>query len=170
MATITPFPHQNIPIMTEFSLDIAVSGDPEDISVDGRLKGFYYNWTGTHIQLRGTPSVYAENIEITITADDASYTGTFSIVPVAPVIGELETRSVSRGVELAINIPITGHVSDLVIRGPWIGLKYKITDTGGMMYGTIPADANFTARSFVYNITAYNANVFDSATLTLNAA
>lgn len=37
---ITPFSHQNIPIMTPFSLNIPISGSPSSVMVKGRIKGF----------------------------------------------------------------------------------------------------------------------------------
>ena len=169
---ITPFGHQNIPINTPFSLNVPISGNPDNVSVRGRLKGFYYNWTGTQVELRGTPEVYIENTEIVITADDESYTSTFSIIPIAPVIGALTRAIINRGIQVVIPIPIVGTVNNLVIEGPWIGLKYRLTDNGAEMYGIVPAssEAEFTIRTFTYSITAYNGIAFDTATLTVEIA
>ena len=169
---ITPFPHQNIPIGQPFSLNINVSGNPSQVSVDGRIKGFVYNWNSSQnrIELTGTPEVIVENIQVIVKADNETYTGTFSIVPIAPIIGTLTRRTVSRGVNLSIPIPITGHVSNLVIQGPWIGLKYRQTSTGGEMYGTIPSDVIFTTRRFDFSIVAYNGSVFDAEILELELA
>jgi len=169
---ITPFPHQNIEINTNFSLNVPISGNPSSVSVSGRLKGFKYNWTGTQVELTGTPEVLADNIEVTIVADDVRYTGTFSIVPTTPVIGTLTRRTVQRGELVTIQIPITGHVSNLVIDGPWIGLKYRQTDAGAEMYGTIPtsSEVDFTTREFEFSIEAYNGPVFDSAVLEIELA
>lgn len=167
---IEPFQHQNIPISTPFSLDVPVSGNPRDVSVDGRIKGFYYNWTGAAVELRGTPEVLAENVPLVIRADDVSYTQTFTIHPIVPVIGPLSTVSVRRGVAINIPIPITGHVSDFRVRGPWIGLRHGLTDDlDGELYGTIPAEsiAELTHREFSFRIEAYNGDVFASAILNL---
>ena len=167
---ITPFPHQEIEIGRPFSLDIDVSGSPENVLVSGRIRGFSYHWTGTQIQLSVTPEVLVDNLEVTITADDETYTGTISIVPVRPAIANLPRQIVSRGQEIVIPIPITGHVSRWVVDGPWIGLKDRLTETGGELYGIIDASANFTARTFEFTIVAYNGNVFDTATLIVEIA
>ena len=169
---ITGFPHQNIPIGQHFSLHIAVSGNPSEVSVDGRLKGFVYSWNGSQnrIELTGTPEVIAENIEVIVKADDDTYIGSFSIVPTTPMIGTLTRQVVSRGSNVTIPIPITGHVSNLVIKGPWVGLRYRQTSSGGEMYGTIPSNVNFTTRRFDYSIEAYNGSVFDTAVLELEIA
>ena len=167
---ITPFSHQEIPINTPFSLNIAVSGNPSDVMVKGRIKGFKFSWNEgqNRIEWRGTPEVLADNVEVTVIADDAQYTGTFSIVPVRPIIGTLtRVTNVQRGIPVSIPIPITGHVSRLEIEGPWIGLKERITATGAELYGTIPvsSEADFTTRSFSFVVEAYNGTVFVTAIL-----
>ena len=167
---ITPFPHQYIPQGTPFSLDIHISGNPGNVSVDGPILGFKYHWTGTVIQLRGTPPELANDIPVVVTADDAVFRGTLSVVRIRPIIGGLQRRIIQRGVAISIPIPITGHVSKLLIYGPYIGLHHRKTDTGGELYGTVPADAVFTTREFNFRITAYNGDVFDTETLTLEVA
>ncbi|MYF53244.1 MAG: hypothetical protein F4039_04765 [Gammaproteobacteria bacterium] len=167
---ITPFQHQNIQVGQSFSMDVEISGDPSSVEVSGQLNGFTYSWNPQHdcVELRGTPKVLADNIEVTITADDVEYTGTISVVPVAPVIGTLtRVSNVQRGVPVSIPIPITGPVSRLVIEGPWIGLSYRQTSSGGELYGTIPTSSNadFTTREFSFSIQAYNGPVFDTAIL-----
>jgi len=167
---ITPFFHQNILVGTPFSFDIDVSGNPIHVSVEGRLKGFKYHWTGTHIEWRGISNSYAVNEEVIIIADNERYTGTFSIVPITPIISDLSPVNISRGIQVSIPIPITGHVTDLVIRGPWIGLEYRLTEeNNGELYGTVQSSSNFTQRTFNYNIIAYNnvgnQSVFDTANL-----
>ena len=169
---ISPFAHQNITINSDFSLNIDISGNPSDVSVDGRLKGFVYNWNGTEnrVELTGTPEVLADNIDVIVKADDQQYIGTISIVPITPVIGTLSRQIVSRGQNVTIPIPITGHVSSLIIKGPWVGLSYRITASGAELYGTIPTGVEFTTREFDFVIEAYNGPVFDTAILEIEFA
>ena len=163
---ITPFPHQRIPISTPFSLNIPVSGNPSNISLGGRLiGGLTYNWNAaqSRIELRGSPEDLVENVEVTIIADDVRQTGFISVMPIAPVIGNLPRVVVQRGVEVLIPIPISGNPSRLVVAGPWIGLRNRLVDTGGEFYGVVPADIEFTTRRFDFSITAYIGSVFDTA-------
>jgi len=166
---ITPFPHQDIEIGSNYSLDIAISGSPTEISVDGRVKGFSYNWTGSVLELRGVPEKLAERVPFVITADDVTYRQTFTIHPVIPVIQELSTVRVTRGQAVTIPIPIVGHVSKLEIEGPWIGLRYRLLEDtlDGEMYGTVPLNAELTRRLFSFLIKAHNRTVFGTRNLNL---
>lgn len=170
---ITPFSHQNMVLNTPYSLNVPVSGNPDEVLVSGRLKGLSYHWNNpqNRIEIRGTPMNYAKDEEIVITAYDQRFTGTFSVLPVTPVIGALSRVIVQRGVNTTIPIPITGNITDLIIKGPWIGLHYRQTDSGGELYGSINSGSEFTSRTFNYSIEAYNNlgghSVFDTATLTV---
>ena len=164
---IAPFGHQDVVVNSPFSIDVPVSGNPRDVLVVSRLNGFSYHWTGTQIELRGTPNVYMERVPLVISADTASYTGTFSVIPVRPVIGPLTPVSVQRGVDVTIPVPITGHVSKLVISGPLLGLKCRKTEGGGELYGIINASADFTKRILDFRVTAFNREVSSTATLTI---
>ena len=172
---ITPFPHQRIMVGTPFSLDIPISGNPSRAYLSGDVRGFRSHWTGTHLQWRGSSDTYTISEEVVVIADDERYTGTFTVVPITPIIAPLSRVTVNRGEEVTIPIPITGHVTDLTIRGPWIGLKQRLTDArDGEYYGTIDASADFTQRLFQYSVTAYNnvggQSVFDTATLEIEIA
>ncbi len=164
---ITPFPRQRIPIGTPFSLNVAISGNPSTVYATGRLNGFYTHWTGTHLEIRGTPDAYT-NIDVTIVADDQRFTQTFSIVRIPPIIGALTRVTVQTGGETRITIPITGSVNHLVVRGPYIGLRHRLKEDGdGELYGIIPSNRVFTRRNFSFSIEAYNRDVFDTAELDL---
>ena len=170
---ITPFDHQNIEIQRPYSMDIPISGNPSDVSVSSRIVGFTYHWTGSVIEWRGTPNVLGDNISLTIRADDVVYRQTFTVHPAMPVIGNLSRVTVQRGRYITVPIPITGHVSELKVRGPWIGLRWRLKDNfDGELYGTIPSasNADLTTRVFEFSIEAYNRTVFDTATLELELA
>ncbi|MYB02287.1 hypothetical protein F4X90_21820 [Candidatus Poribacteria bacterium] len=167
---ITPFTHQKILINTPFSLNIPISGNPTNAYISGRLLGLYSNWTGSRLELRGTPEKYAKNVDVTIIADSERYTGKISVVPPPPVISPLSRVTVSRGQEITIPIAISGLVSEFIVHGPWIGLKHRQTDTGGELYGIIDSSAEFTQRTFEYSITAYNQESFDTETLIVEIA
>lgn len=167
---ITPFPHQKILINTPFSLNVPISGNPTNVYISGRLLGLYSHWTGTHLQLRGSPEKYEKNVEVTVIADSERYTGLISVVPPPPVISPLSRVIVSRGQEITIPIPIVGLVGEFVVQGPWIGLKHRQTERGGELYGMINSSAEFTQRTFEYSITAYNQESFDTETLVVEIA
>lgn len=172
MPTITPFTHQNIPINTFFSLRVSISGNPTQVLVSGPVVGFSHSWDGTHVRIYGSADRYLKDFDVTITADDATFTGKFSIVPVAPIIAPLSRVTVNRGVPIVIPVPITGRVTSFDFQGPYIGLKDRLVDSGAEVYGTIPAssDASLTIRTFEFQLTAYHDEAFDTETLEIELA
>ncbi|MDE0401694.1 MAG: hypothetical protein OXL96_28195 [Candidatus Poribacteria bacterium] len=169
---ITPFQHQNIPINTPFSLRVRITGNPSRVLVEGPVLGFSYSWESPYVRIYGSADRYLKDFDVKITADDETFTGKFSIVPVAPIIAPLSRVIVNRGVPIVIPVPITGRVTSLDFRGPYIGLKDRLVDSGAEVYGTIPAssDASLTIRTFEFQLTAYHDEAFDTETLEIELA
>ena len=42
--TIEAINVQDITIDTDYELEVSITGDPEEVTVDGLLEGFYYSW------------------------------------------------------------------------------------------------------------------------------
>lgn len=167
---ITRFSHQKFLINVPVSLNIPISGNPGNAYLSGRLLGLYSHWTGTRLEVRGTPDEYARNVEVTVIADSERYTGLISVVPSSPVISPLSRVTVNRGQELTIPIPIAGLVGEVVIEGPYIGLRHRRTDTGAELYGVVNPSSEFTQRIFEYRIRASNQESFDTETLFVEIA
>ncbi len=165
MPTISPFANQQITINTEFRLDIAITGNPTRVVVDGLLEGFYYHWTGSVVQIRGTATRLITNAQVTVRADTVSRSALFTVVPAAPVITSLPRQTLIRGVANEFIIPVSNNPTQVAVRGAWMGMKYEPHPQGIRVYGTVPlaTDANFTITEGTLDVQVTTGTLTDTA-------
>ena len=141
---IGAFAKQNITINTEVALDINITGNPDDAYIDGLLEGFYTNWVDPTLQVRGTATRLVNNSPFTVEAVKGSNapvtrSGTFSVVPAAPVISSVPRQTLIRGFENEIIVPVSNNPSSVRAKGKWSGMKYEPHPDGIRIFGTVPA-------------------------------
>lgn len=165
MPTIAPFANQQITINTEFMLDISITGNPTRVVVDGLLEGFYYHWTGSVVQIRGTATRLITNAQVTVRADAVSRSALFTVVPAAPVITSLPRQTLIRGITNEFIIPVSNNPTQVAVRGAWMGMKYEPHPQGIRVYGTVPlaTDANFTITEGTLDVQVATGPLTDTA-------
>ena len=154
---IAAFSHQEVPINTEFMLNIGITGTGSntEIRVKGELHKFYYRWNATdeQIEIRGSSDRIVYDAEFTITAGNQSRTGTFSVVPVAPVIVDPGDQTFFKGVDPELEIEINNQANKVVVKSDWIGLGYQPGGVGVKIIGEV-WDEEFTVDDGILNIIA----------------
>lgn len=165
MPTIAPFANQQITINTELSLDIAITGNPARVVVEGLLEGFHYHWTGSVVQIRGTATRLVINAPFTVLADSESRSASFNVVPAAPVITTLPQQTLIRGIVNEFIIPVSNNPTQVAVRGAWMGMKYEPHPQGIRVFGEVPlpADADFTITDGSLDVQVATGSLTDTA-------
>ena len=138
---IAAFSHQEVPINTEFMLNVSITGTGSntEIRVKGELHNFYHRWNATdeQIEIRGSSDRIVYEAEFTITAGNKSRTGTFSVVPIAPVIVDPGDQIFVKGFPTKLDVTINNQVNAVKVSSDWIGLKASQGGVGVVIEGDI---------------------------------
>ena len=140
---ISAFAHQRVTIGTEMALDINITGKPDDVFIEGLLEGFWTNWKDPTLEVRGTGSRLISNVPFTVKAvrgsdDPVTRSGTFSVIPAAPVITNPGKQNLVRGINNEFIVSISNSPSKVHAVGPWLGMKYEPHPSGIRIFGDVP--------------------------------
>ena len=159
---IDPFDTQDVIIGVELELDINISGNNiGEVTIKGMPEGFYYTWTGSACEMRGSSNRLSLDIQFTLEVidDDETVTrnGIINVVPAAPIISPKSRQKIIQGVANTISILIANNpdiieVTDML----YLGMRRHLTDDGIDITGDVPVDANFTVNEGVAIVTASN--------------
>ncbi|MYF53243.1 MAG: hypothetical protein F4039_04760 [Gammaproteobacteria bacterium] len=166
---IRNFAHQNMVIGTPYSLNVRITGGPDDVRVDGLPDKLYYHWNPSRnrVQIRGTPDKLVFDQQMIITADDQIRRQTYSVIPILPAFDQEITDTVIKGIPFTLPVAVSNVPTKVSIEGPYIGLRFTPTPQGFNLYGTIPEDANFTKDRFVFDVAVSNYAGVVNGTITL---
>lgn len=144
---ISAFAHQRVTIGTELALDIRITGNPDNVYIEGLLEGFHTNWNNPILQVRGAATRLVNNVQFTVkalkgTETPLSRAGTLSVVPAAPVITNPGKQKFVRGIENEFVVKISNSPSKVRASGPWVGMKYGSHPAGVRIFGIVPEVSN----------------------------
>ena len=156
---------QQILINSNYRQTLQISNAPTSVRVLGMIYPFNYNWipaTGT-LELLGNPTrtlsgtwtIQASNADGAAEAVEVQY----AVIPLRPVINtdDLSEVTITRGQAFDKLVRVENGTG-IRVEGELIGLDHGNPEDGETegvrIFGTVPADANFTVRSGVFTITA----------------
>lgn len=143
--TIAPFSHQEIPLNTEFMLNVGITGEPEEVRVRGDLHGFRGVWNPTvrQVEVRGIADRIVYDAPFTIHADSVQRDGTFSVVPIAPVIVDPGRQTFYKDDYNLLEVELQNQVNEAKVIADWVGLTYNPGENMAVIEGNVP-DENFS--------------------------
>ena len=131
--TIEAISTQDITIDTDYELEIGITNDPEEVTVDGLLEGFGYSWdadndtltiAGESTRLLGD-AIWVVSAKETPASTAVTREITYNVVSSAPIIEEVGEQTVYKGFESDIFIPVENRATILKADGLLLGLKYE---------------------------------------------
>ena len=131
--TIEAISTQDITIDTDYELEIGITNDPEEVTVDGLLEGFHYSWdadndtltiAGESTRLLGD-AIWVVSAKETPASTAVTREITYNVVSSAPIIEEVGEQTVYKGFESDIFIPVENRATILKADGLLLGLKYE---------------------------------------------
>ena len=174
MATpvIAAVSEQDITIDTDYELEIGITNDPEEVTVDGLLEGFYYSWdadsdtltiTGEATRLLGD-AMWIVSAKETTTSTAVTSEITYNVVPTAPIIEEIGEQTVFKGQDTDIFVEIQNSPTQIGVDGLLTGLKFESGSEGEgedavngvRIQGLLPLSTNLTVDSTNFNIVTSN--------------
>ena len=157
---------QTIIVGTEdYTLEIEITdgGSDTTFETDGSWEGFYIDWDEDDTLTIKSDEVerLLTGAEWIITATDGSETVTqtiiYNVVPSAPVIEDVGTQNIFRGVNTNISIEISNKPSSVSVKGAQVGHKFESETEQVNLIGNLPVEgANITTETFEATITASN--------------
>ena len=167
---IRNFSHQEMIVGMPYSLNIRITGDPDNVQVRGLPDNFYYNWDDNvnKLKIRGTPEKLVFDQEMIVIADDQTRSNTYSVVPVVPAFNQNIIETVIKDIPFSLPVSVLNSYTGVKVEGPYIGLEYRNNPKGFDLYGTIPGNINFTKGNFVFDVEVSNQSGVTRGTITLN--
>ena len=158
---IGPIEDQTLIVGTDWHTSVTISHNPDEAYVRGSLQeGFYTDFGNGVLDLYGnSPGQYSGRVS-TIVAKKGSIEVTkdfrHSVVSGAPIIESFGPWTVTKGEHFEEEITIINQVTSLDIKGPWVGLGSRKGGAGAQVFGTAPADRNFTIDAGIITCVAGN--------------
>ena len=174
MATpvIAAVSEQDITIDTDYSLRVGITNDPEEVTVDGLLEGFAYDWHedddeveifGEATRLLGD-AMWIVSAKETPTSDAVTREIIYNVVPTAPIIEEVGEQTIIKGRAQDIFVEVQNTPTLIAVDGLLTGLKHE-RDTDGegedavdgvRITGTILDDVNLTIDASSFEVVTSN--------------
>ena len=179
---------QFITIDTDYSLDISITGDPMEVTVDGLLEGFHYSWDAdtdiltvageaTRLLSEATWTVSAKE---TATSTAVTSEITYHVIPAVPIIEEIGETKIFTGALTKFFIEVQNKPTKVNADGLLMGMKSEPSrrtrivmeeevDVDGIeISGRLPEDVNLTVDATTFAITASNDGGTDSYDLPID--
>ena len=178
--TIEAISTQDITIDADYELEIGITNDPEEVTVGGLLEGFHYSWdadndmltiAGEATRLLGD-AIWVVSAKETSSSTAVTREITYNVVPTAPIIEEVDAKTIVKGVEVDIFVGIQNQPTTIVADGLLIGVKFENSSEDGIegirFSGTLPTDTNLTVDSADFRIDALSDGGEDTYNLPIN--
>ena len=184
--TIEAISTQDITIDTDYALEIGITGDPEEVTVDGLFEGFHYSWdadTDTLTIVGEATRLLGDAMWVVSAKETSSSTAvtseiTYNVVTAAPIIEGVGEQNITQGDAVDIFIGIQNRATQARVEGLLTGLKSEAStegegddrEEGVRISGELPRSdmVNFTVESFVMGVTASNDGGEDIAQINVN--
>ena len=166
--TIEAISTQDITIDTDYELEIGITGDPEEVTVDGLMEGFGYSWDAANdtLTIAGEATrLLGDAIWVVSAKETSSSTAvtreiTYNVVSGAPIIQELGTQTIYQGTFNDIFVEVANSPTQIQVETLLVGLKHEpdtVDEVEGIrISGTPDRDANFTIDGGDMRILASN--------------
>ena len=162
--TIEAIATQDITIDTDYALEIGITGDPEEVTVDGLLAGFGYSWDADNdtLTIAGNASNLLGDVIWTVSAKETPASTavtreiTYNIVADAPLIETIDNFEIPQGPGYYKEINILGSPNIVTVDGLLLGLRYYRDDEGVKIEGDIERESVLTVDSGAITVYASN--------------
>ena len=160
---------QNVVIDTDYELTLTVTGNPDRAYVRGDWDDdFYHKWNDPELKIIGRAKKLLAGRLWTAVAvkDEVDFTRDiiYNVVDSAPVIGRIGSRTIVRGIQNVILIPIAGKSRVSQVFGPLLKMGFTISLSNNQLalVGTPPADIEFDISEGIASISVSNDSGSDS--------
>ena len=173
--SIETLDEQALTIDTDYDIEIEITGNPTEVTVEGDWEGWHYDWDADNdmLTISGNAMVQVSDATWSIAAEKGAQTVaedvTYTVSSPAPVITEPANLTITAGTDYEatpIAIAIANNPSVIRMEGLLLGLYFEITNTGADIKGLLPSDVEVTVTSGTLEIFASNNGGEDTVTPT----
>ena len=164
---------QALTLDTDYAIEVEITGDPDEVTAEGKWDGWYYDWDANTelLTISGNANTVLSDATWALTAtkgtesveEDVDY----SVAPPAPVITEPQNLTITAGTDYEatpIAIAIANSPSVVRMEGLLLGLYFEVTGTVVEIKGMLPSDVELTVTSGTLEIYASNGGGEDTVT------
>ena len=164
---------QALTLDTDYAIEVEITGDPDEVTAEGKWDGWYYDWDANTelLTISGNANTVLSDATWALTAtkgtesveEDVDY----SVAPPAPVITEPQNLIITAGTDYEatpIAIAIANSPSVVRMEGLLLGLYFEVTGTVVEIKGMLPSDVELTVTSGTLEIYASNGGGEDTVT------
>ena len=171
--SIETLDEQALTLDTDYDIEVEITGDPDEVTAEGKWDGWYYNWDAANdlLTISGNANTILSDAMWELTATKGAQVVeedvTYSVAPPAPVITEPTNLTITAGTDYEANpiaIAIANSPSVIRMEGLLVGLYFESTDTGADIKGLLPSDVELTVTSGTLEIYASNGGGEDTVT------
>ena len=173
--SIETLDEQALTLDTDYDIEIEITGNPTEVTVEGDWEGWHYDWDADNdmLTISGNAAVAVSDATWSVTAEKGAQTVeedvTYTVSSPAPVITEPANLTITAGTDYdatPISIAIANNPSVVRLTGLLVGMTYATTSTGVDIMGMLPSNVEVTVTSGTVEIFASNNGGEDTVTPT----